>query len=167
VITAQIDLERSEIVLVAPFEAQTAAGVLVGPAVEAHIPIREVRWMDERSSCALAHEALAPDYLPGEPNPDAALPAFRECPAYRAGRCALAHDRAACLFAELPDSAGWATVRKFRRLPDGTVCTAESYAELRPIIEAQRTDPAYRALPDGTYCLAEYWETLNAMLTRR
>lgn len=122
--------------------------------------------MDERALCGLAHRAVAPDYAPGEPNRDAALPDFRACPSYRAARCALAHDGAPCLFAELPDSEGWQRVRQHRLLPDGTVCTVDSYPVLLPLIANRPHDPAYRQLPDGTYCLAENWESLNAILTR-
>ena len=122
--------------------------------------------MDERSLCRLAHQVVAPAYQPSAPALDAALPDFRSCPAYRADRCALAHSGAPCLFAELADSPGWQALRQHRLLPDGTVCTLDSYPVLLPLIASRPKDPAYRQLPDGTYCLAEHWDSINAILTR-
>ncbi len=81
------------------------------------IPIREVKWMDERQLCkdvlAFVHAGNAPD-LPG-------------CVMYRAGKCGLMHE-APCAFHEGPDAEIWQQARNWQR-KDGAVIHRDLWAE--------------------------------------
>lgn len=96
-----------------------------------------VASFDERQSCALAHAYLdAHDYAENIPGAGATdLPAFTVCASYHAGRCA-GRPSAACLFEEPATSEGWALVRRWRLLPDGGICRADSYGKMAADLRA-------------------------------
>jgi hypothetical protein len=98
------------------------------------LPIRPVRWLDERGLCTRAHDYLsAHAYRPDAEGADD-LPDFRACSMYAAGATCLLNGRQAaspCVFSELPDGAGWQAVRSWRKLPgDHGICSMGHYAEL-------------------------------------
>lgn len=102
------------------------------PADLVLIPILDLPHYDERQGCGLAHDYLdAHSYAPGVPwADDPALPDYHACPSNRAGMCGGNGWRDACLFAEPADSPGWTRARRWRLLPSGGICRAESYAQM-------------------------------------
>lgn len=93
------------------------------------IPILDLGHYDERQGCGLVHDYLhAHDYTADTPQPDAAdLPAFRACRSYRNGQCGGNGWKDPCLFLEAPTAEGWKRARRWRLLPSGGICFAESY----------------------------------------
>lgn len=94
------------------------------------IPILDLGHYDERQGCGFVHDYLhAHDYAADTPQPDAAdLPAFRACRSYRNGQCGGNGWKDPCLFLEAPTAEGWKKARRWRLLPSGGICFAESYA---------------------------------------
>lgn len=94
------------------------------------IPILDLGHYDERQGCGLVHDYLhARAYAADTPQPDAAdLPAFRACRSYRNGQCGGNGWKDPCLFLEAPTAEGWQRARRWRLLPSGGICFAESYA---------------------------------------
>lgn len=111
---------------------QPAAGGSREPADLLFIPLLDLGHYDERQGCGLAHEYLdARGYAEGLPAPDASdLPDYRTCPSNRAGMCGGNGWKDPCLFGEPADSEGWARVRRWRLLPSGGICLADSYGEM-------------------------------------
>ena len=112
--------------------AQLDAGGSREPADLIFIPLLDLGHYDERQGCGLAHEYLdAHGYAEGLPTPDASdLPHYRTCPSNRAGKCGGNGWQDPCLFAEPADSPGWTRARRWRLLPSGGICRAESYAQM-------------------------------------
>lgn len=102
------------------------------PADLVLIPILNLGHYDERQGCGLAHEYLdSHNYAPGVPwAEDPALPDYHACLSYRAGMCGGNGWCDACLFEEPADSQGWTRARRWRLLPSGGICRAESYAQM-------------------------------------
>lgn len=94
------------------------------------IPILDFGRYDERQGCGLVQEYLhAHDYAADVPAADAGdLPDFRACRSYRNGQCGGNGWQDPCLFREAATAEGWSRARRWRLLPSGGICFAESYA---------------------------------------